>query len=161
MSQITIQCRLVATEATRQTLWQLMADKNTPLVNELLTQVAQHPDFETWRQEGKLKAGIINKICQPLKQDPRFSDQPGRFYTSAIALVNYIFKSWLKVQQGLQRKLEKQNRWLAMLKSDEELVQISQSSLEIIQAKATEILFSLQPDIQDPPKKRNPKKEKN
>ncbi len=149
MSTITIQCRLVAPEATRQAIWQLMAQKNTPLVSELLRQVAQHPDFEIWRGKGKLEAGIIKKLCEPLKKDPRFSEQPARFYTSAIALVDYIYKSWLKLQRRLQRKLEGQNRWLVMLKSDEELVQISQSSLETIQTKATEILSTLKPDSKD------------
>ncbi len=53
MSQITIQCRLVASESSRHQLWKLMAELNTPLINELLRQVAQHPEFETWRQERK------------------------------------------------------------------------------------------------------------
>ena len=53
MSQITIQCRLVASETTRQQLWQLMVEKNTPLINELLSQIGKHPEFETWRQKGK------------------------------------------------------------------------------------------------------------
>ncbi|WP_275265855.1 hypothetical protein [Gloeothece citriformis] len=35
MSNITIQCRLVAPEPTRQHLWELMVHKNTPLINEL------------------------------------------------------------------------------------------------------------------------------
>ncbi|MEH1988420.1 MULTISPECIES: hypothetical protein [unclassified Nostoc] len=48
MSQNTIQCRLVASVVTRQQLWKLMADNNTPLINELLLQVAHDPDFETW-----------------------------------------------------------------------------------------------------------------
>ena len=56
MSQITIQCRLIANEPTRRQLWELMAQKNTPLINELLEQVGQHPDFPTWRQNGKLPA---------------------------------------------------------------------------------------------------------
>ena len=34
MSLKTIQCRLVAKESTRQQLWELMAHKNTPLINE-------------------------------------------------------------------------------------------------------------------------------
>ncbi len=41
MSIITIQCRLVASESTRRQLWELMAGKNTPLVNELLALVSQ------------------------------------------------------------------------------------------------------------------------
>jgi hypothetical protein len=39
MSQITIQCRLVANESVRQKLWQLMAEANTPLINELLSKL--------------------------------------------------------------------------------------------------------------------------
>ncbi len=54
MNQITIQCRLVASKLSRQELWKLMAEKNTPLINELLQQVAQRPEFETWRQKGTL-----------------------------------------------------------------------------------------------------------
>lgn len=98
-----------------------MADLNTPLIKELLAQMAQHPEFETWRKKGKLPAGIVEQLCQPLKIDPRFTNQSGRFYTSAIAVVEYIYKSWFKLQQRLEQKLEGQIRWLGMLKSDEEL----------------------------------------
>jgi hypothetical protein len=143
MSTITIQCRLVASEPTRQQLWTLMAERNTPLINELLAQISQHPDFDTWRQQAKLKPVIVKQLCQPLKSDPRFSGQPGRFYDSAIALVEYIYKSWLKIQQRLQRKLEGQSRWLEMLKSDEELVQMSNCTLEVIRAKAALVLTPL------------------
>jgi hypothetical protein len=101
MSQITIQCRLVAKEATRHTLWQLMAELNTPFINELLQKVAQNPDFEQWRQKGKLKATVIKQLGNELKKDPRYLGQPARFYTSGISLVEYIFKSWLKLQQRL------------------------------------------------------------
>ena len=41
-------------ELARHQLWTLMVDKNTPLINELLEQIGQHPEFETWRQKGKL-----------------------------------------------------------------------------------------------------------
>ncbi|MBD2342514.1 hypothetical protein H6G64_37095 [Calothrix sp. FACHB-156] len=64
MSQITIQCRLVASESTRQQLWKLMAEKNTPLINELLTQVAQQPEFESWWQKGK---GSYAVLSDPVK----------------------------------------------------------------------------------------------
>jgi hypothetical protein len=72
MSQITIQCRLVASPSTRQQLWTLMTQRNTPLINELLKQIAQHPDFETWRQKGKIPAGTIKQLCEPLRTDSRF-----------------------------------------------------------------------------------------
>ncbi|PSB04584.1 hypothetical protein [Merismopedia glauca] len=83
MSQITVQCRLVATEATRRCLWELMAIQNTPLINELLQQISLQDDFETWRSQAKLPSGTVERICQPLKSDPRFIGQPSRFYTSA------------------------------------------------------------------------------
>lgn len=140
MSQTTIQCRLVAKEPTRHQLWKLMAEANTPLINELLEQVARHPDFKTWRQRGKLPAGIVSQLCQPLKVAPCFIGQPARFYTSAIHLVDYTYKSWLALQKRLQHQLERQVYWLGMLRSDPELVEASSCSIDTIRAKATEIL---------------------
>ena len=161
MSQITIQCRLVANEATRHQLWQLMAQQNTPLINELLKQVAEHPKFETWRQKGKLPGGEISKLCKPLKEDSRFVGQPGRFYTSAIKLVEYIYNSWLALQQRLQWKLNGQQHWLEILKSNEELCQQADCSLETLRHKASEMLASLQPSTTDDSKsKKKLKKQK-
>ena len=147
MSPITIQCRLIAKESSRQKLWELMADKNTPLINELLKLVAEHSDFEAWRQKGKIPTGTIKQLCEPLKTDSRFIGQPGRFYTSAIALVSYIYKSWLALMKRLQYKLEGKIRWLEMLKSDDELVEISGVNLEALRSKATEILAQFTPQI--------------
>jgi hypothetical protein len=140
MSQITIQCRLIASQPTRQQIWMLMAERNTPLINELLMQMSQHPDFESWRQKGKLPAGVVKKLCEPLKSDRRFIGQPARFYTSAITLVEYIYKSWLKLRQRLQSRLEGQRRWLQMLKSDAELAQENNCSIEDIHNQAADLL---------------------
>ncbi|MHC5735451.1 type V CRISPR-associated protein Cas12k [Nostoc sp.] len=145
MSQITIQCRLVASESSRHQLWKLMAELNTPLINELLRQVSQHPEFETWRQKGKHPTSIVKELCQPLKTDPRFIGQPGRFYTSAIALVNYIYKSWFALMKRSQYQLEGKIRWLEMLKSDVELVESSGVSLDSLRTKAAEILVQFAP----------------
>lgn len=105
--------------------------------------MAQHSEFETWRKKGKLPAGIVKQLCQPLRSDPRFISQPGRFYTSAIAVVEYIYKSWFKLQQGLEQKLKGQTCWLEMLKSDEELTVESNTSVEVIRTTATKLLSSL------------------
>lgn len=164
MSHITIQCRLVASLPTRRQLWELMADKNTPLINELLALVANHPDFETWRQKGKLPSGTVKQLCQPLKTDPRFISQPARFYTSAIKVVDYIYKSWLALMKRLQYQLEGKTRWLEMLKSDAELVESSGVTLETLRSKATEILAQLTPEsdsvASQPPKAKSKKKKK-
>ncbi|MEH2079225.1 MAG: type V CRISPR-associated protein Cas12k [Nostoc sp.] len=145
MSKITIQCRLVASESSRQQLWKLMAELNTPLINELLRQVSQHPKFETWRQKGKHPTSVVKELCQPLKTDPRFIGQPGRFYTSAIATVNYIYKSWFALMKRSQFQLEGKIRWLEMLKSDVELVENSGVSLDSLRTIAAEVLAEFAP----------------
>jgi hypothetical protein len=143
MSQITIQCRLLANANTRQQLWQLMADKNTPLINELLLHISQHPDFGTWRHQGRFPISTVKQVCEMLKADPRFIGQPARFYTSATTLVNYIYKSWFALMKRSQYQLEGKIRWLEMLNSDVELVESSGVSLDSLRIKAAEILTQL------------------
>jgi hypothetical protein len=138
MSQITIQCRLVADEVTRQHLWELMTCLNTPLINELIEQTSQHPDFETWRQRGKLPTTAISQLCQPLKISPRFAGQPARFYISAVHVVDYIYKSWLALQKRLQRQLDGKTRWINILKSDAELSEICGQNIDVIRARASD-----------------------
>ena len=92
MSQITIQCRLVASEPTRKLLWELMAEKNTPLINEILWRINNHKDFEQWQSEGKIPSTLVADLCKSLKVDSLYSGQPSRFYLSVTMLVNYIYK---------------------------------------------------------------------
>ena len=87
MSQITIQCRLVASESTRRYIWQLMAEKNTPLINEILWQINNHPDFEQWQSDGKLPGILVSDLCKSLKDDPLYAEQPSRFYLSVTNVV--------------------------------------------------------------------------
>ncbi|MHC5732662.1 MAG: type V CRISPR-associated protein Cas12k, partial [Nostoc sp.] len=93
----------------------LMAELNTPLINELLQQLSKHQDFEKWRKNGKLPSTVVSQLCQPLKTDPSFTGQPSRFYLSAIHVVDYIYKSWLAIQKRLQQQLDGKIRWLEML----------------------------------------------
>ncbi|MBN3947119.1 MAG: hypothetical protein HWQ38_11805 [Nostoc sp. NMS7] len=164
MSQITIQCRLIASESARQQLWTLMANLNTPLINELLEQLGKHPDFENWQQKGKLPTTVVSQLCQSLKTDPRFAGQPSRLYMSAIHIVDYIYKSWLAIQKRLQQQLDGKMRWLEMLNSDIELVETSGSSLEAIRTKASEILAIAMPtsdsDSSQPKRKKGKKAKK-
>ena len=147
MSVITIQCRVVASEATRHHLWQIMAHKNTPLINELLKQVGKQAEFEQWLQKGKLPSGIVRPLCNSLTTQECFAGQPKRFYKSAIEVTEYIYKSWLARQKKQQRRLDGKIRWLSILKSDKKLVESSGYSLENIKEKALEILvkYTAQP----------------
>ena len=143
MSFKTIQCGLVVDEPIRRKLWDLMANKNTPLVNELLEQVSQHANFETWQRWGTVSEASVQKLCQPLRTDHRFENQPGRFYSSASRMVTYAYQSWLALQKKRRLRLDGKRRWLEVVQSDAALVQTSGCDLEIIQAKAQEILGSL------------------
>ena len=140
MSIITIHCRLTASESTRRQLWGLMAEKNTPLINELLRLLSEHEDFEQWCEKGWLTAGLIKKLGGELRQDSRFQGQPGRFYTSAISHVEDIYKSFLRMQNQLRFRLKGQERWLQMLKSDRELAQAAEVSLDDIRRVAKDII---------------------
>ncbi|MBD1902704.1 type V CRISPR-associated protein Cas12k [Trichocoleus sp. DQ-A3] len=143
MSVITIQCRLVADEETFRCLWDLMAHKNTPLINELLSQIPKHLDFEKWMQKGEIPNGLITGLCNSLKTEERFAGQTSRFYMSASSLVDYIYKSWLALQKRRQRKIEGKERWLKMLKSNVELEEESNCRLDEIRSKAAEIIKSV------------------
>ena len=140
MSQKTIQCQLFADEPARQYLWELMKDRNTPLVNELLRLVAIHPDFLTWRSKGKLPTAEVTKIAKTLKTDPRFSNQPAKFHISAEKTALYTFKSWLAIQKLAQRQLEGKSSWLRMLRTDAELIADSGHDLDRIRQQSATIL---------------------
>ncbi|MBD2532008.1 hypothetical protein H6G97_21415 [Nostoc flagelliforme FACHB-838] len=73
------------------------------------------------------------------------SGQPARFYTSAIALVNYIYKSWFALMKRSQFQLEGKIRWLEMLNSDVELVENSGVSLDSLRTKAAKVLAEFAP----------------
>ncbi|BAY20677.1 hypothetical protein NIES2100_04200 [Calothrix sp. NIES-2100] len=161
MSVITIQCRLIAHVATLRYLWKLMAEKNTPLINELLEQVAEHPNFEAWLKKGEVSKTAIKTICNSLKTQERFNNQPGRFYTSAVTLVHEVYKSWFALQQRRQRQINGKERWLNMLKSDIELQQESQCDLNVIRAKATEILNKFNAKFSQKKKYKSKKKANN
>ncbi len=108
-----------------------------------LNNYLEHPDFEIWKEKGELPQGMVNNLCQPLKTDSRYEGQPGRFYSSAISMVDFVYKSWLKVRKSWTYELKRQERWLSMLKSDEELVKECDLSLKEIKGKATEFINNI------------------
>ena len=144
MSQITIQCRLFADETARQYLWELMCDRNTPLVNELLRLVAIHSDFPTWRSRGKIPIKEFTKLAKTLDKDPRFNNQPAKFRISAEKTALYTFKSWLAIQKRVQWQLEGKISWLRMLRTDEESIADCGQNLDQIRTKAQALLLRYQ-----------------
>ena len=72
--------------------------------------------------------------------------------------MEYIYQSWLALQQRLQWRLNGQQHWLEILKSDQDLCQQADCSLETLCHQASEILASFQPSASN--KKRNRKSKK-
>ena len=109
-----------------------------------LSESANMKNFEAWQRSGKLDIAALKKLWQSYKDEfPDGKDgpksQPGRFYTSARLTVQYIYESWLASQKKLRLRLDGKQRWLEMLKSDAELVELSECSLHEIHVRANEI----------------------
>lgn len=86
-------CCLSADGATRQFFWKAMV-KYTLLVNRLLEQVGQLPEFKQWQEKGTLSKEPVKKLCAALrKRHTEFQGLPSRFYTSATLIVAYTFES--------------------------------------------------------------------
>ncbi|MBD2232086.1 type V CRISPR-associated protein Cas12k [Phormidium tenue] len=148
MSIITIQCRLTASVATRQHLWNLMAHSNTPLVSELMRIIPLQPDFENWRQASKIPAKAIRDLCASFRKDERFAGQPGRFYSSASTMVAYTYDAWFALQASRLRRLYGMRRWLEILQSDTEMLKLCGVSWESFQERARAILQTATDQIQ-------------
>ncbi|MBE9107905.1 type V CRISPR-associated protein Cas12k [Nodosilinea sp. LEGE 07298] len=144
MAYKTVRCRLIASAEARQAIWTLMAERNTPLVNEVLHRVPGYPDFVRWQQRGKLPNEVVIKLVNGLKTDPRFSNQPVWFYISAQKQVTYTFKSWLSLQRRKQWRLEGKRRWLGILQPDSTLAEQAGCSLEKLQNTAIRILKTVE-----------------
>lgn len=140
MSIKTIQCRLVADEEVLRHVWELMAEKNTPLINEIFNRLQKCPGVEQWFEKGQVPDSFIKELCKSLKTQEPFAGQPGRFYTSAETMVKEAYKSLFALQQKRKRQLDGKKRYLAMLRSDIELQKESNCSLELIRAEAKDIL---------------------
>lgn len=143
MSHITIQCRLIAPPETREHLWHLMAEHNTPLVNEIIAQIKQHPDFESWKAKGSAPVSTFDKLADNLRSDSRFEKHPQRFCASAGRVVYSMFESWLALHKNHFARFKGKQRWLSMLKSDDELVESSGCDLHQIYDQAAQMLESL------------------
>lgn len=166
MTLQTIECRLYAPPPTLQFLWELMAKKNTPLINALLDWINHHPDFDTWFRQGFIPSAPALKFCNDLKEKELYQGQPGRFYSSALKLTCYMYKSWFAIQKKTQYTIFRKQHWLDMLKSDAELEQNCGQSIEQIEICAQIILqrtleVQVYQDLKDKNKNLKRKKKKN
>ena len=148
MALETVQCRLQAPEKTLKYLWRLMSDQNTPLVNQTLETIRTNPEINKWISQGYIPNETIEKIIKNLKQQPEYQGVPGRFHDSAEKLVKEVYQSWFAVQLKKRISLKGKKRWLAMLKSEEELLQETSLTLPQLQTEAAKNLKKEQKKLQ-------------
>lgn len=74
---------------------------------------------------------------------------PGRFHDSAEKLVKEVYKSWFAVQLKKRISLKGKKRWLAMLKSEEELLQETSLTLPELQTEAENNLHKEQKKLKN------------
>lgn len=116
-----------------------MIEQNTLLVSEILERIRTHQELDIWIAQGYIPVTAINEIAKQIKQKPKYNGMPGRFSISAETLVKDINKSWFAVQRKKRNKIWGKKRWLAILKSEQELLQASNLSLPELQAEAQKI----------------------
>ena len=140
MAVITVQCSLQAKEETLCHLWNLMTEQNTLLISEILERIRTHQELDVWIAQGNIPVAQIDKIAKQLKQQKKYKEMPGRFSTSAETLVKEINKSWFAVQRKKRNKLWGKKRWLTILKSEQELLELTNLTLIELQAEAEKLL---------------------
>jgi len=135
----TIRCHLHTKEDVLRKVWEEMTQKNTPLIVELLKSVSEQPEFETNKENGKITKKEITNLRKSLTQDS------GRLYSSVDNLVQEVYSAWLTLYQKRKKQKEGKEYFLNnILKSDIELVEESNCDLQILRAKAQEIISNPQ-----------------
>lgn len=141
----TVMATLTASEEVRQKLWQA-CEKHTLLVNHLLERIKSLADTNLTRW--KEKKGISRKELESILAD---SDLKDYFYAnlnqtfreSALILVCRTYKSWLASNKKLERRLQRNRRYLPLLITEVEDRKASIFSQEDICNRARNLLTEI------------------
>lgn len=149
----TIRCRLTASRETRQFFWEKMV-AYTCLINQLFSKVAQDEQFNDWQQSSSVPRKPLEEIIKTIEKESGSYHLPARFYTSAVLMTQYVYKSWFALQKRRQWQIQGKRRWLEIMKQDS-LLAHTDFSPETIYAKAREILSQTSNNRNEPKKKRS------
>jgi hypothetical protein len=136
-----------SSEDVRQHLWQLFLISSA-LIDELLDRLSQHPNFQTWLQQGNLPDDELKACWLELKSSTSYDEKlPGRFFSSVQSMVKTIYASWLAVNQQKQRRLNGLNRLTEIVYSDEALFEMCDLTFAQLQANAESTLSEIDREI--------------
>ncbi|MBD2465727.1 hypothetical protein H6G89_32585 [Oscillatoria sp. FACHB-1407] len=143
---------------TREYLWNLFL-KYSLFVNQLIREVIDDQDFETWRSKGVVSRENLKKLCDNIREkDKSFAELPARIYTSAISTVLYTFNSWFEVQKSLGMAIEGKQNWLQLVETDIALSENTDFSDTKIRARAAKVLTQVENELKKERKKLASKK---
>lgn len=143
----------VASEAAQDLTLQLSL-ASTQLCRELNEMIGQHPDFDTWKRDRRIPPDTLKALWNSLRatscyQGIPYSEMPERFLRSAWLRIDSIYASWFKIQAKLLSTLFGLNRWLGVVKSDEQLAELCGCAIETIQARAYQLLADAKLRLQE------------
>ncbi|MBD2093426.1 hypothetical protein H6F67_26650 [Microcoleus sp. FACHB-1515] len=144
------------------------AYQHTILVDQISEQIKQNPDVINWiRTTQDVKAptsittdtnqdtdtkqghswlpkGLVQKLCDHLKETPQFEGMSGRSCTSATERVEEMYESWIATHQKLISQIRGKERWLSVVKSDAELAENSNFSQLEVESRAEQVLSEIE-----------------
>ncbi len=136
-----------SSEAVRQNLWQLFLTSSA-LIDELLDRLSQHPNVQTWQQQGKLPDNELKACWLELRASPLYDEKlPGIFFYSVQSMAKTIYASWLALHHQKQRRLNGLNRLTEIVYSDETLLEMCDLTFAQLQVNAASMLSEIDKEI--------------
>lgn len=125
-------------EVKRQVL--ALSMLSTQLCGAVRDALAERDELDEWIQNGAIPEKELKAEWKKVRSMAPFQGMANRFQTSALFRVQDAFSSWLKARKVDLRKLSGSQRWLDIVKSDVELMEISDCDIEVIKERALEII---------------------
>ncbi|WP_373546564.1 type V CRISPR-associated protein Cas12k [Chamaesiphon sp.] len=136
-----------SSEDVRQQLWHFFLTSSS-LTDKLLDRLSQHPNFQTWLQQGNLPDDELKACWLELKTSPLYDEKlPGRFFSSVQSMVKIIYASWLALHQQKQRRFDGLNRLTEIVYSDEALLEMCDLTFAQLQENAESMLSEIDKEI--------------
>lgn len=125
-------------EVKKQVL--LLSVRSTQLCKAVRDSLIQHDELDEWIAKGAIPEKVLKAEWETARNQDRFRNLPSRFQSTALFRVQGAFSSWFEGRKSKSRSLNGSRRWLDIVKSDVELMEISGLDIEDIKAKALNIL---------------------
>ena len=125
-------------EVKKQVL--LLSIRSTQLCKAIGDSLSKRDELDEWISKGAIPEKVLKAEWEIARNQKCFRDMPSRFQTTALLRIQETFSGWFEQRKQKRREIDRSQRWLDIVKSDAELMEISGLDIEDIKAKALEIL---------------------